>query len=151
MTKTKATEVRATGGAARGGGPRVVTGELHRVRRGRRKVFVAAAPAAKPVAEPEAAARPARVALMLALAWKIQEAIDRGVVRDRAEVARRMGVTRARVTQILDLCLLAPHLQEKILLAQGSDMELTARVLRKIVGGSLGRATRPKSVPSPVI
>jgi hypothetical protein len=58
---------------------------------------------------------------MLALAHKIQDAIDRGVVRDRAEVARRLGLTRARVTQIMDLTLLAPDLQEQILLAESVD------------------------------
>ena len=47
---------------------------------------------------------------MLALAHKIQQAIDGGVVRDRAEVARRLGLTRARVTQLLDLALLAPDI-----------------------------------------
>jgi len=59
---------------------------------------------------PEPVRRPARVAIMLALAHKIQQAIDGGVVRDRAEVARRLGLTRARVTQLLDLALLAPDI-----------------------------------------
>lgn len=52
---------------------------------------------------------------MLALAWKIQRAIDRGQVKDRAEVARRLVMTRARVTQLLDLTLLAPEVQEHML------------------------------------
>ena len=59
--------------------------------------------------------RPARVAVMLALAHKIQEAIDRGVVQDQAEAARRLGVSRARLTQLLDLTLLAPGIQEELL------------------------------------
>ena len=37
--------------------------------------------------------RPARLAIMLALAHKIQQAIDCGAGRDRAEVARRLGIT----------------------------------------------------------
>ena len=53
---------------------RVVTGTLRRVRRGRAKVFVAEAPA-----EPSVRVRrPARVAVMLALAHEIQAAIDGG-------------------------------------------------------------------------
>jgi hypothetical protein len=58
---------------------------------------------------------------MLALAHKIQDAIDRGVVSDRAEVARSLGLTRARITQLLDLTLLAPDLQERILFAEAVD------------------------------
>jgi ParB-like chromosome segregation protein Spo0J len=61
------------------------------------------------------------VAIMLALAHKIQQAIDRGQVRDRAEVAQRLGLTRARVTQLLDLTLLAPKIQEDLLFAQATD------------------------------
>ena len=72
---------------------------------------------------------------MLALAHKIQQAIDRGAVRDRAEVARRLGLTRARVTQLLDLTLLAPDIQEQILDLQAIDgVEQThERALRYLV------------------
>ena len=83
-------------------GTQVVTGELHRVRRGRGKGFSAEPP-------PEPTRRPARVAVTLALAHMIQRAIDRGEIRDQAEAARRLGLTRARLTQILDLTLLAPQ------------------------------------------
>ncbi len=86
----------------------VVTGELHRVRRGRGKAF-----APGPAPEPER--RPARVALALALAHQIEGAIDRGDLRDQAEAARRLGLTRARLTQFMDLTLLAPDIQESIL------------------------------------
>jgi ParB-like chromosome segregation protein Spo0J len=74
-----------------------------------------------PPAAPEPVRRPARLAIMLAFAHKIQQAIDRGAVRDRAEVARRLGLTRARVTQHLDLTLLAPDIQEQILFAESVD------------------------------
>lgn len=72
-------------------------------------------------ARPEPVRRPARVAVMLALAHKIQDAIDRGVARDRAEVARRLGLTRARLTQLMDPTLLAPDIQEKILFLESVD------------------------------
>jgi hypothetical protein len=58
---------------------------------------------------------------MLALAHKIQNAIDRGIVKDRAEVARKLGLTRARVTQLLDLTLLAPGIQEQLLFLESMD------------------------------
>jgi predicted XRE-type DNA-binding protein len=58
--------------------------------------------------------RPARLAIMLALTHKVQQAIDRSAVHDRAEVARRLGLPQARVTQLLDMTLLAPEIQEQI-------------------------------------
>ena len=94
----------------------MVAGKLHRVRNGHRKRFVETAPPT-----PAPVRRPARVAIMLALAHKIQQAIDRGAIRDRAEVARRLGLTRARVTQLLDLTLLAPDIQERVLFAESVD------------------------------
>lgn len=93
---------------------KVFTGSLHRVQRGHRKRFVQEPP-------PGPVRRPARVAVMLALAHKIQDAIDRGTVSDRAEVARRLGFTRARITHLLDLTLLAPDLQERVLFLEAVD------------------------------
>ncbi|MBK8011979.1 MAG: hypothetical protein IPK13_11570 [Deltaproteobacteria bacterium] len=71
---------------------------------------------------------------MLALAHKIQDAIDRGIVRDRAEVARRLGFTRARITHLLDLTLLAPTIQEEILSLEAVDgvEPLSERALRVV-------------------
>ena len=86
-----------------------------------------------PTPEPER--RPARVALALALAHQIQLAIDRGELRDQAEAARRLGLTRARVTQLLDLTLLAPDLQERILFVEAIDgvESFSERMLRAVV------------------
>jgi hypothetical protein len=100
-----------------GTGVQVFEGKLHRARRGHGKTFVEG----PPQLPPEPVRRPARVAVMLALAHKIQQAIDRGAVRDRAEVARRLGLTRARITQLVDLSLLAPDLQEQFLFAESID------------------------------
>ena len=96
---------------------RIFEGKLHRAQRGHGKTFIDGPPSPPP----EPVRRPARVAVMLALAHKIQDAIDRGVVRDRAEVARRLGLTRARVTQIMDLTLLAPDLQGQLLEVESLD------------------------------
>ncbi len=108
-------------------GPRVVTGQLHRVQRGHGKRFVSEPP-------PGPVRRPARVAVMLALAHKIQDAIDRGTVRNRAEVARRLGFTRARITHLLDLLLLAPDVQEQVLFLDAIDgvQPLSERALRAV-------------------
>jgi hypothetical protein len=56
-----------------------------------------------------------RVSRLLALAYKSQRMINDGTIESMADVARLGHVTRARVTQILDLLLLAPDLQETLL------------------------------------
>jgi hypothetical protein len=40
---------------------------------------------------------------VLALAHRLEAAIDRGEYRHRADLARQLGFTRARITQLLDL------------------------------------------------
>jgi hypothetical protein len=100
-----------------GTGFRIFADKLHRIQRGHGKARVEG-PTSPP---PAPVRRPACVAVMLALAHKIQDAIDSGVDRDRAEAARRLGLTRARVTQLLDLTLLAPEIQEQIFFAEAVD------------------------------
>jgi len=56
-----------------------------------------------------------RVARLMALAIRFEELIRAGDVTDYAELARLGHVTRARVTQIMNLLLLAPDIQEAIL------------------------------------
>lgn len=53
------------------------------------------------VPKPEAAARTPRVTRLMALAVKYQEMVDRGELRDYADIARLGYVSRARMTQIL--------------------------------------------------
>jgi hypothetical protein len=65
--------------------------------------------------------RPAKVARMLALAHHIEEAIRRGRVTHPAAVARELGFTRARVSQLLDLLLLSPAIQERVLFLEAVD------------------------------
>ena len=83
----------------------------------------------------KASGRPARVALALALAHSIQHAIDSGEIRDQAEAARRFGITRARVTQILDLLWLAPSLQRRVveLCVETGSSVLTEHALREVL------------------
>ena len=63
----------------------------------------------------EAPAPVPRVARLLALAYKFQRMINDGTVESMADIARLGRVTRARVTQIMDLLLLAPDIQETLL------------------------------------
>ena len=123
----------ATGPAGQaevGSGVRVFTGTLRRTRRGRATAFTSEPP--PPPREP--VRRPAKVARLLAMAHKLQRLIDEGKVEDRAALARQLGVTRARITQILDLTLLAPDIQEEILFRQAVDgvEPLSDRTLRTV-------------------
>lgn len=103
-----------TGQAAR----HVLKAPLFR-QQGRSIRFSDAPPTPAPKRDP--VRRPAKVARMLALAHHLQRAIDQGLVADRAEVARKLGLTRARVTQLLDLLLLAPDLQSEVLEMTAED------------------------------
>jgi hypothetical protein len=65
-----------------------------------------------PVVEP---GRVPRLARLMALAMRFDRLVRQREVLDYADVARLGHVTRARVTQIMNLLLLAPDIQEEIL------------------------------------
>lgn len=69
-----------------------------------------------PAAESPGPPRIPRVTRLMALAIKFQGIVDRGEVRDYADLARLGYVTRARITQIMNLLNLAPDIQEQLLL-----------------------------------
>lgn len=56
-----------------------------------------------------------RVARLMALAIRFDQLIRDGAVADQAELARLGHVTRARLTQIMNLLCLAPDIQEEVL------------------------------------
>jgi len=80
-------------------------------------------------------APPLRVARLLAYAHLLEQRIASGEVASRAALARDLGVTRARMTQILDLTLLAPDIQEEILFteAESGFQPVNERALRWVV------------------
>ena len=89
---------------------------------------------------PEAAEGPAapvgrvpRVARLLALAHKFQGMLDRGEVASMADIAQLGRVSRARVTQIMDLLLLAPDIQEKILFLPAVEAGRDKVTLRQLM------------------
>ena len=90
-------------------------------------------------AKVEPVGRVARVARLLALAHKIDRRIHDGELADLADAARSLNITRARVTQIMNLLLLAPAIQEAILglppVTTGRD-PISERQLRPITGES---------------
>ena len=111
----------------------VLTGKLFRKRRGRGYVFTEKPPEPKPVHEP--VRRPARVAQMLAFAHGLGAAIERGDFRDQADAARHFQLTRARITQLMNLTLLAPDIQEQVLFLEAVDGRepMSERDLRTVI------------------
>ncbi len=101
-------------------------GPMHRIRRGRAIGFES-----RRREERRAPTTAPRVARMLALAHALQGLLDRGAVPSRAELATVTGFTRARITQLLDLTLLAPDLQEWIVF--DAPPGVTERALRSVV------------------
>jgi hypothetical protein len=79
-------------------------------------------------------ARIPRITRLMALAIKFQQLVDRGEVRDYADLARLGYVTRARITQIMNLLNLAPDIQEAILdmAASVENTTLAERQFRSI-------------------
>ena len=73
-----------------------------------------------------------RITRLMALAVKFQDMVDRGEVRDYAELALLGYVSRARLTQIMNLLLLAPEIQEELLNSTGS-CEIRESKLRQVV------------------
>lgn len=87
---------------------------------------------------------PARVARQLALAHALQRRVDAGEFADYADMARSLGFTRARVTQIMDLTLLAADIQEEILFLEvpPGEQPVSERRLRDTVLKSLDWAVQ---------
>ena len=56
-----------------------------------------------------------RISRLMALAHHLEHLVVSGAVKDYAELARLGHVSRARITQIMNLLLLAPDIQEEIL------------------------------------
>jgi len=113
-------------------------------RRRGRKVAVGREAAPEPRAP---APRPLAVARTLALGHEIARLIADGTFADQADAARALGFTRARISQILDLTLLAPAIQEEILFAEvgeGRD-PVTERGLRAVVAAGRWRAQRHRA------
>ena len=73
-----------------------------------------------------------RLTRLMALAIKFQGMVDRGEVEDYADLAELGYVTRARITQIMNLLNLAPNIQEEILSCQRDSPGIQERQLRSV-------------------
>lgn len=90
-----------------------VTQKVHFIpqRRGRRSIQVGELPVPSPVPQGTIP----RVSRLMAMAIRFDSLIRSGMITDRADLARFGHVSRARVTQIMNLLHLAPDIQEAIL------------------------------------
>ncbi len=94
--------------------PRTVVCSLPGRRRGRgRPSFRQAASATPPPSVPQG--RVPRVSRLLALALRLDELVRAGLVDDYATLAELAHVSRARISQIMNLLVLAPGIQETLL------------------------------------
>jgi len=76
-----------------------------------------------------------RITRLMALAIKFDDMIRRGEVRGYADLARLGHVTRARITQIMNLLNLAPDIQEELLLGaplQNGTAQITEPDVRQV-------------------
>lgn len=110
-------------------------------RRGRKRLREGKEP--EPPDVPEE--RVPRVSKLMALAVRFERLIEEGHVKDYAQLARLGHVSRARITHIMNLRLLAPDIQEEILflprISKGPG-PITERDLRPIAAQPLWRRQR---------
>jgi len=119
-----------------------IEGQLHfrSGRTGRRHVHQGPAPA-----KPEPGPQAPRVARLMALAIRFEKLVRDGEVADYADLVRLGHVTRARVTQIMNLLNLAPDIQEAILFMppnKAGEPQVTERHVRPIAAISDWREQR---------
>ena len=75
-------------------------------------------------------AKSARLASQLALGHLVERAIEDGTLDGYADAAERLGVTRARISQVVALTRLAPEIQQRIL---NRGLPASERCLREIL------------------
>lgn len=85
--------------------------------KGRREIR----PGPQPVPDDVPAGRVPRVARLMALAIRFDDLIRSGAITDQADLARLGHVSRARVTQIMNLLHLAPAIQGNPVPAKGYE------------------------------
>ena len=87
-------------------------------------------PQAKPE-KPKSSLVPSRTGRMLALAHYIERLIEAGDLKGYADVAGKLEMSRARVSQVMNLLNLSPKNQEAILLGR---VEVSERRVRGVLG-----------------
>ena len=82
-------------------------------------------------APPRRPTGPTAIARRIALAHLIEEQVEAGELRSYSDAADRFGLTRARITQVCDLALLAPDIQASVLLGHVEPRDRHLRLVGK--------------------
>ncbi len=116
----------------------VIVGTFHRVR----KTRVHLQTEAKPVTVQ--APKILRAARMLAVAHTLSARLGVGEFTDFTDMAQRFGLSRARITQLVNLTFLAPDIQEEILWMRSpvGDDRITEHELRTIAAQGVWEVQR---------
>ena len=79
--------------------------------------------------------RPARIAMTVALARELERKLDSGSVESYTELASLTELTAGRITQLMDLTLLAPDICQEVLqlLSVNGKEPISERKVRSIV------------------
>jgi len=96
-----------------------------------RKESMAAETAVEQMAA-EPVERVPRISRLMGLAIRMEGLVRTGRVKDYAELARLGGVSRARVSQVMNLRNLAPPIQERLLFLEGAVGAIHERALRRV-------------------
>jgi hypothetical protein len=88
--------------------------EITRGRKGHKRVAMPAPPRERPAIDP---ATVPRITRMLVLGYHFERLVREGKVKNYADIARVTGLSKARVTQLVNLTLLPLEVQERVLLA----------------------------------
>jgi len=115
-----------------------------RVKAGRKRMVSGPAPAPPRPPDPVP-----RISRLMALAIHFDGLIREGIVRDYADLARLGGVTRARITQVMNLLNLAPEIQETLLFAgtmSERDGEAVKERYTRGISSRLDWATQRRSI-----
>jgi DNA invertase Pin-like site-specific DNA recombinase len=86
----------------------------------------------KPCAGITESSSASRISRLLALALKMEQMIEQGVVKSYSELAQLGQVSTARITQIMNLLHLAPDIQEQILSPDCPPVKLRESGVRKL-------------------
>lgn len=118
--------------------------KVHLARTAHGRITLTDAPPAEtsPIPRP---ARVPRIARLMALAIRFDRLLRDGSVASLSELAKLTRVTQPRVTQILNLSLLAPDIQDELLHLGGAEVgraRVNERMLRPIVAHACWQAQR---------
>ena len=103
-------------------------------RRVRAELVVSAVPRSRRAPKPPRGPRTPRVAELLRKAIEWRALLESGEAANQAEIARKEGITRARVTQLMGLLRFPPEIQQHVMGLPGTIRRsaITERALRPI-------------------